>query len=158
MHAAQKISHRLFGAIETAEDGAIDAEGLLPAGRALTHGIAQIAPYAKQRFIGITHVPAERLRTAAVQIVFGQGLIAVDSVFLDEQPQCGTAIEKPFERAGVEFQFLREVRRGSRTFVQAVEDAQRFGGEHGLGMAKGLDEIEDRLRVRNGHAHTSISN
>ena len=117
MHAAQKISHRLFGAIETAEDGAIDAEGLLPAGRALTHGIAQIAPYAKQRFIGITHVPAERLRTAAVQIMFGHRLIAVDSGFLREQSEGGTAVEQAFERAGVELQFHCEVRRGCRTFV-----------------------------------------
>jgi hypothetical protein len=107
-----------FGAIEAAEDGAIDAEGLLPARRAFAHGVAQIAPHAKQRFIGVAHVPAERVGTAAVQIMFGHGLIAVDPFSLASSPECGAAIEQAFERAGVEFQFLGEFRRGSRTLVE----------------------------------------
>ena len=35
--------------------------------------------------------------------------------------------------------------------VEAVKDAQRFGGEHGLGMAEGFDEIENGLGVGKRH-------
>ena len=45
----------------------------------------------------------------------------------------------------------RQLRGRSRSFVQCIENAHRYGGEHRLRMPKCLDQVQYRLRIWKTH-------
>ena len=103
----------------------------------------EIAPHRVERLIGITHIAAHRMRAALVEIGLRDGRVFVDAAALVKQLKRGAAIQQAGERFRLraELRGKRLRRRGAG--VERIEDAHRERGEHRLGVAERLDQVED---------------
>src|SRR6185369_17950755 len=67
VHAAEELPLRALGLEEAAEDGAVPAEGLMPAGGAFADGVREVAPHGIESAVGIVDVAGEGVRAGGAQ-------------------------------------------------------------------------------------------
>src|SRR5690242_8900778 len=75
------------------------------------------------------------------QVRFGDRVVGVDSIPFAEQAERRATIEQPFEGASIRSQQRSQISHRGWSVMQAVEEAHRNRGEHGLRSAEGFNQI-----------------
>jgi hypothetical protein len=133
------------------KQGSIQAENVVPAVGTVANCAFEAAPEGVEDVVGVEDVAGQGIRGGAGQIAGGRGCVFIKIAGTEQQAEAGAGVEEAGEGFGLGAADAGEGRRRGRGLGQAVEEAERDGGEHGLGSAEGFDEVEDAVGAVEGH-------
>ena len=102
----------------------LQAEGLLPAVRALPHGVFEVAPQLPEHVVRVGDVAGQPVGAGLGQVGRGDRGILVLVVPFIEQLQADAGVKQLPKSIGVGLNLLSEVGQRLRTHSQGIEDAE----------------------------------
>ena len=152
MHAQQERPQRLRVAEEVIENRPVRPEGLLPAVAALAHRVRQIGPHREKDLIGVEDISSQSPRARPAQVRRRAIRVGVGAIrHLYQKTQADVRVEQPLQRVRIRGKVRRQFGESLRPGFQAIEYAQAYSGEHGLGAAEGVDKIDYGRRIGSCH-------